>query len=78
MKKILSFALAFAAIPMYAQEYSARLLDQKTQEPIPYATILIGQNQGIISNDQGYFSFDLDQIKTPKDSIEISSLGYQT
>ena len=70
MKKILSFALAFAAIPMYAQEYSASL--DKNQEPIPYTTILIGQDQGIISNDQGYFS--LTSIKSKFQKILLNSL----
>ncbi|MGB0776433.1 MAG: carboxypeptidase-like regulatory domain-containing protein [Flavobacteriaceae bacterium] len=77
MKKI-AFLLLVISQGLYSQEYSSRLIDPETNEAVPYATVLIGQNQGIISNDQGYFSFDWKQIKNPLDSIEISSMGYLT
>ncbi|MGB0837346.1 MAG: carboxypeptidase-like regulatory domain-containing protein [Flavobacteriaceae bacterium] len=60
------------------QDQQAQLRDSISGESIPYATILIGQQQGIISNDQGFFNFDRSTIRTPLDSIEISSLGYQS
>jgi len=77
MKKLVLLLLILSQ-GLYSQEYSSKLIDSETNDAVPYATVLIGQNQGIISNDQGYFSFDLKQIKNPLDSIEISSMGFQT
>ncbi len=60
-----------------AQTLSSRLVDAKTKEAIPYATIQYEENKGIISNDEGRFSLTLDELKTKPDSLIISSMGYE-
>ena len=61
-----------------AQTFSAKVIDQETQEPVPYATIETGEHQGMVSNEEGEFSFLLENIKKPQDSIYISYMGYET
>jgi hypothetical protein len=58
----------------YSQNYHATLKDFDTKEPIPYASIIYAENNGVISNEEGKFSLDLSKIK--QDSIYISSVGY--
>jgi len=72
---ILSF---FILSEITAQSFSAKVIDKETGEPIAYATIETGENQGMITNEEGDFTFQLDRIKQPKDSIYISYMGYET
>lgn len=60
-----------------SQTYSSRLIDAKTQKGIPYATVQYGQNQGVITNEEGKFSFNLEERTQLLDSIYISSMGYE-
>ncbi len=61
-----------------AQTFSAKVIDQETQEPVPYATIETGVHQGMVSNEEGEFTFLLENVKQPQDSIYISYMGYET
>lgn len=60
-----------------AQTVTATLIDAKSKNPIPYATIQYGENEGVIANDEGLFSFDKGAIRNPLDSVYISSMGYE-
>lgn len=60
----------------FAQSVSSKLVDAKTQKGIPYATVQYGEHQGVITNEEGRFSFVLEEAH-PVDSIYISSMGYQ-
>ena len=59
----------------YAQSVKGKILDSKS-EPIPFATIQIGEDYGVISNDEGNFSIVTSKFK-PSDSVTISCLGYE-
>ena len=72
----LVFSLCF--IPSDAQTFSARVLDIETKQSIPYATVETGLNQGLITNEDGEFTFLLENIKQPQDSIFVSYMGYET
>lgn len=61
-----------------AQTFSAKVIDQETQEPVPYATIETGIHQGMVSNEEGEFTFLLENVKQPQDSIYVSYMGYET
>ena len=61
-----------------AQSFSAKVIDQDTQEPVSYATIETGSYQGMVSNEEGEFTFLLENVKKPQDSIYISYMGYET
>lgn len=72
---ILSF---FILSEITAQSFSAKVSDEVTGEPVSFATIETGENQGIITNEEGEFSFLLEQVKQPLDSIYVSYMGYET
>ncbi len=77
-KSILSFCISLCiGGAVVAQTISSKLVDAKTQKGIPYATIQYGAHQGVITNEEGHFSFVLDQEIAEQDSIYVSSMGYQ-
>lgn len=77
IKYIITLLAGFAVSSMVAQTVSATLVDSKTQEPIPFATIELSKNRGVISNEEGVFTINPEQLKYVKDSVYISSMGYE-
>ncbi|NNC50075.1 MAG: hypothetical protein HKO01_06020 [Flaviramulus sp.] len=76
MKKILFlFVLLFSFLFTFSQNISVKLIDKNNKNPIPYATIKTGEFSGVISNEEGYFTINLD--KNELETISISCLGYQ-
>ncbi len=71
------FALVLSTSSALAQTISSKVVDGKTKKPIPYVTIQYGENQGVISNEEGRFSFVVDSTTQKLDSIYISSMGYE-
>lgn len=59
----------------FSQTISGTVLDQETQETIAFATIQIGDNYGVITNDEGVFNISTERF-TPNDSLVFSYLGY--
>lgn len=68
--------LLFSFHLVLAQTFSSKIVDGKTKKAIPYATIQYAENQGVITNEEGNFSFTLNENTKPLDSIYISSMGY--
>ena len=58
-----------------AQTVKGKIQNQKN-EAIPFATIQIGEDYGVISNDEGNFSIVTSGFKA-SDSVTISCLGYE-
>lgn len=63
-------------ISLGAQTRTTRILDGETGQPVPFATILSGQDLGTISNEEGFFSLDLSRIS--EEGVRISCMGYDT
>ncbi|WP_458628736.1 carboxypeptidase-like regulatory domain-containing protein [Winogradskyella sp. PC D3.3] len=62
----------------YGQEtFSSTLLDAKTEQPIPFATIQFNSKTGVISNDNGEFNITIKRAIKATDSLMISCLGYE-
>ncbi len=78
IKLIVTLTIVLLCVSATAQTFSAKVIDEQTGEPVSYATIETGINQGIITNEEGEFSFLLSQVKQPQDSIYISYMGYET
>ncbi len=72
---ILGFGLFTTSL---AQTISAKLLDNETKEPIPFATIQFSKIDAVMSNEEGTFEFELKKNRLVNDSLVISSLGYKT
>ncbi len=74
---LISFFICLSSSGVSAQTITSKVVDKKTGEPIPYATVQISENQGIITNEEGSFSLNLDNSLSEIDSIYISSMGYE-
>jgi len=75
----LFIAISILTITSNAQQsFSAKILDSTTQRPIPYATISIQDNSGVVSNANGDFLIYLNKTATNQDSLKIRCLGYET
>ena len=79
LKKIFCITIftLLLGFPLLAQTVSSRLVDAKTQKGIPYATVQCGENQGVITNEEGRFSFVLEEGISLPDSIFVTSMGYE-
>ena len=73
---ILALLYLFQIQIISGQEISAKVVDSKTKEPIPYATIQYAPFKGVITNDEG--RFNIQAVLAASDVITISSLGYET
>ena len=56
---------------------TAKLIDSTTQNTIPFATISLDDNTGVISNEKGMFSIRIEKKVTEMDSLYFSCLGYE-
>ncbi|WP_298530683.1 carboxypeptidase-like regulatory domain-containing protein [uncultured Algibacter sp.] len=75
------FTCLFISISIFinAQEsINAKLLDSISKTPIPFATISLNDNSGVISNSNGDFSIYLSKKASNTDSLKIRCLGYET
>lgn len=79
-RRILSVSLVLFLLSITntaAQSLSSRILDSVTQKPIPYVTVQL-KNKGVITNEEGQFTFLLDESIQETDSLLISSIGYES
>ncbi|MFT7073950.1 MAG: hypothetical protein ACJA1Z_000730 [Patiriisocius sp.] len=60
-----------------SQHLTVTVVDAKTGAPIPFATVVTGKHSGLITNDEGVFAITERQLVSIKDSIFISSMGYE-
>ena len=83
-KKILSlliFALSvFFVLPIWAQtSLIGQVLDSATKEPIPYVNIgVLNKNIGTVSDDEGYFQFEVNAQQNGKDTLRLSMIGFES
>lgn len=70
-------AFLLTSISLQCQSISSRVVDTKTNEGIPYATVQFSEHRGIITNEEGRFSINLNSGLKKQDSIYISSMGYK-
>lgn len=73
---LLAFIFTNFCHHLQAQYVTAVLADAQTKAPIPYASILLKNKQGVISNEEGVFSIQLPNSTSPLDSLFVSSMGY--
>lgn len=78
LTKITFILLGLMSLSAHAQRnISAKIVDSTKQVPIPFATISIDDNTGVISNDFGEFNITFKRQITAQDSLFISCLGYE-
>lgn len=79
MKKliIISLLILFYTTSIFAQSsIKGNITDSNTGEYIPYANISIGNKQGTISNDMGFFTFK--NLQSGEYTLNITYIGYKT
>ncbi len=67
----------FLSCCLQAQLISSRVVDAATGEGIPYATVEFGTGLGVITNEEGRFSFNDDKEGNWADSLHVSCIGYE-
>jgi hypothetical protein len=77
MKNLIFFAAFFALQSLFSQSYQGLVYDKKNNMPVVFANIYTSQNSGVISNSEGYFKINLQNLRD-NDSLSISSLGYKS
>ena len=77
ISSIFIYIFLLTSISIQCQSISSRVVDTKTNEGIPYATIQFAKHRGIITNEEGRFSINLNSKLEQQDSIYISSMGYK-
>ncbi|NHF60381.1 carboxypeptidase-like regulatory domain-containing protein [Flavobacteriaceae bacterium TP-CH-4] len=73
--KHLSLLALILGFQGYAQQLSSVVLDSATKKPIPYVTVRLN-NKGMITNEEGRFTFRLDGSIKETDSLFLSCIGY--
>lgn len=76
MRSFLFLFLMLQVQLLQAQEVKARVLDASSKKPVPYANIILSENRGLVTNEEGYFSYNPKDRVLPE-MIKISSLGYE-
>jgi len=77
-KKVsLLLLLLCATATLKSQKLSSVLVDSVTKKPVPYATVQLN-NKGMITNEEGRFSFSFDKSIEQSDTLFISSIGYES
>lgn len=76
--KQLTLILAFFLISYNAisQTITGKIVDSDNN-PIPYVTLQIGSNYGVITNEEGVFTLETDNF-SESDMVSISCLGYKS
>tara|TARA_R110002012_G_scaffold81945_1_gene207302 strand:- start:20009 stop:21490 length:1482 start_codon:yes stop_codon:yes gene_type:complete len=73
--QLLTACFYLLSLVSFSQTVTGTILDDKN-EPIPFATIQIGEDYGVISNDEGNFNIIVSGFQTT-DSVYISCMGYE-
>ena len=65
--RFLIFLIAVLQVSLLqAQEVRAQVLDAVTKQPIPYANIIFAENRGLVTNEEGFFSYNSEDENFPR------------
>jgi hypothetical protein len=77
MKKIALFILTLLSADVFAQTFSGKVINLKTNEVLPYANVGVrGKSIGGIADEGGSFKIDISKA-LPSDKIVVSYLGFE-
>lgn len=60
-----------------AQSLKGQIIEAETKQGIPFVTVQLGDNYGVISNEEGYFIIQRKSVKDDT-SLIFSSMGFET
>jgi hypothetical protein len=82
MIKSFLFLLSFFIVPLFGFTQSSilgQIIDAESQQPLPYVNVgLIDLNYGTISDEQGFFEFELPTEVDAAARLRFSMIGFQT
>ena len=67
----------FFCFSINSQSKRIKIIDSLSLESIPFASVYFSNNNGLISDEEGYFELIPEQFNTG-DTLFVSSLGFQT
>ncbi len=67
----------FICFSINSQSKRIKIIDSLSLESIPFASVYFSNNNGLISDEEGYFELIPEQFNTG-DTLFVSSLGFQT
>ncbi|NNK11042.1 MAG: carboxypeptidase-like regulatory domain-containing protein [Flavobacteriaceae bacterium] len=72
--------ISFINLAYAQQDYKGIIVDQKTNQPIPFVNIgIVDKGIGTVSNEDGVFHLELDPgLYGPEEVLQFSALGYAT
>jgi hypothetical protein len=79
MKNTIIFLLLLQSIglPSLGQTFSGKVIDAKTQEPVPYVNIgIVKKGIGTVSDEKGSFKLTIDD-QYNSDTLRLSMIGYE-
>lgn len=72
------FNSGFKELAMFSKIVRGHVIDSTNQEPLQFAIVnLIGTNQSIFTNEDGYFRLKLNNLAN-NDSLKVSLVGYHS
>ncbi|RFZ94050.1 carboxypeptidase-like regulatory domain-containing protein [Mucilaginibacter conchicola] len=76
MKRVLlTVLLTIPVFFVYAQDFTGRITDGKTNQPLPYVNVgIVGKNVGTVTDDNGAYKINL--ANHDNDSLRMSMVGY--
>ena len=82
MPKPFLFLLSFLTHTLFAfgqVTIDGQIIDAQTKEPLPYVNIgLVDQNVGTVSDDQGFFEFEVNPTQFDQAVLRFSMIGFET
>ncbi len=75
-RSFLCIFVFFCSSILFGQNVSGVLVDKTSKETIPFATVQLGKNYGVITNQEGNFTINTENF-TKNDSLVFSSMGYE-
>ncbi len=76
MKNVFILIVLLIFYASSAQSIEGIVFDNQNQTPVIFASVYSTQNTGVITNEEGAFKINIDNL-TEKDSLIITSLGYK-
>ena len=73
MQTYLSIFIFLITTVLFGQSLTAKVVDSNNN-PIPFATVQTDENSGVITNEEGFFTIDLEDVAS--NEITLSCLGF--
>ncbi|MGM5471220.1 carboxypeptidase-like regulatory domain-containing protein [Flavobacteriaceae bacterium LMO-SS05] len=71
---LLTIVLFFTSVSLSSQNIVAKIINENTKDPIAYVAIKVDDFHGVISNEEGFFTLNVENL----DTVTISCLGYKS